>query len=104
MGDLSLEEGAHYGRWRRCWVPALTPRSHEEIDMRRPEGCHGVGQLELVDRADEVTEGLGVGLYGKLGLALYCAGCEIEGDRLFESFHVQPPLIRWSHITPSCRG
>ena len=71
--------------------------------MRRPEGLNRVGQLELVDCAAEVTEGLGVGLHCTLGLALDFAGLEVEGDRLFESFHVQPPLIRWSHITPSCR-
>ena len=72
--------------------------------MRRPEGINRVGQLELVDRADEVTQRLGVGLHGAVGLALHLAGLEVEGDGFFESFHVQPPLIRWSHITPSCRG
>ena len=62
------------------------------------------GQLELVDRADEVTQGFGVGLHCTLGLALHLAGLEVEGSRLFESFHVQPPVIRWSHITHSLPG
>ena len=69
-----------------------------------PEGSNQDGQLELVDCAAEVTEGLGVGLHCTLGLALDFAGLEVEGDKLVEYWQVQPPLIRWSHITPSCRG
>ena len=84
---------------------AVADPAHEQVDMcAGPKALTEIGQLELVDRAAEVTEGLGVGLHGTLSLALDLAGLEVEGDGFFECFHVQPPLIRWSHITPSCRG
>ena len=69
--------------------------------MGRPEGSNRVGQLELVDGPDEVTEGLGVGLDRAVRLALHLAGLEVEGDKLVEYWQVQPPLIRWSHTTHS---
>ena len=56
--------------------------------MGWPEGFSRGGQLELVDCAAEVTEGLGVRLNRAVRLALYCAGCEVQRDELVEYWQV----------------
>ena len=75
---------------------ALPHPSHEEIDVRRPEGSNRVGQLELVDCAPELAQRLCVGLDRAVRLALYCAVCEVEGDEFGECGHVDFQ-VRWSH-------
>ena len=70
---------------------AVPHPAHEEVDVGRPEGLNRDWQIELIDRAPELAKSLVVGLDRAVRLALYCAGCEIERDELFEYWQVQPP-------------
>ena len=92
-----LSTGAH---------AALPHPAHEEIDVGRPEGCHILRQAQLAPSAPELAQRLCVGLNRAVRLALYCAGCEIQRDELFEPKIGKCNLlkVRWSHITPSCWG
>ena len=72
--------------------------------MGRSEGFQILGQAKLAHRPLELAQSLCIGLDRAVRLALYCAGCEIEGTASSNLSMCNPPLIRWSHITPSCRG
>ena len=77
-----LSTGAH---------AALPHPAHEEVDVGRPEGCHILGQAKLAPSAPELAQSLCIRLDRAVRLALYCAGCEVEGDELVEYWQVQPP-------------
>ena len=78
-----LSTGAH---------AAVLHPAHEEVDVGRPEGLQSeTGRSSLSPTAPELAQRLCVGLDRAVRLALYCAGCEVERDELFEYWQVQPP-------------
>ena len=83
---------------------AVADPSHEEVDMRRPEGSNRVGQLELVDCTAEVTEGLGVGLHCAVRLASTVQAVRWRGMSWSSIGKCNLLKSGGPHITPSCRG
>ena len=56
-----------------------------------------LGQVEMHDGENEVTQGFGVGLDGAVCFALGGASCEVEGDEFLECRHSVISKVRWSH-------